>query len=62
MADSSRTPRNTDDAFAFTREWNEVEKRILRTWIESGMTVADAEATLAGDLLDAAEEDGYDGP
>lgn len=50
------------DDYAWTRDWNDVEKRILRQWIEDGMTLADAEATLAGDLLDAAEEDGYDGP
>lgn len=43
-------------------EWNHVEVRILERWIASGMSQDDAEATMHSDLLDAATEDGYDGP
>ena len=52
---------NTPSKRQWKYDWNDIEKAILERWIAAGMSQEDAEAVIASDLLDAAEEDGYDG-
>lgn len=41
---------------------NSVEQRIVNNYRQSGYSLEEALDILDGDLKDAAEEDGYDGP